>query len=137
MKLKAVLQKDGSEELRREIESRAFRQRVLDEVLKRHLRAPDFGPAEFYIQECDLAESDPMCNVRLTGLSVNRRRSTDDFHQATEALETMYADAIRRHLPFGQRCQLYVELHLDRPPLDEHSSIIERPPIYIVGARVE
>jgi len=102
--------------------------------LRRCLRVGDFGPAEFYIQHCDFAIGDePMCEVRLTGVSVNRRRATDDFHLALKELEQVYAEVIRQYLPTGKKCQLFVSLMLDRAPLGESSSLLERDPIYIVS----
>lgn len=110
-----------------------LRNDVLERVLRKHLRVGKFGPAEFYVQHCDLAiGNEPMCEVRLTGVSVNTRRATYDFHSALEELERVYTEVIRKHLSPGEKCQLFVSLMLDRAPLGESSSLLERDPIYVM-----
>lgn len=134
MKLKSVVHESCPETLLSALQSTSLRTSVLDRVLRPHLRVGEFGPAEFYIQHCDIAVGDePMCEVRLTGVSVNTRRATDDFRDALRELEQVYREVIEKLLPPGQRCQLFVSMMLDRAPLGESSSLLERDPVYIVS----
>lgn len=131
MKLKAVLEEDCSAALVALLESASFRAVILEEVLRRHLRVGNFGPAEFYIQKCDFAcGSDPMCEVRLTGVSVNKKRATQDFENALMALENIYRDVLRKHVT--KKCQLFVSLMTDRAPMHYSSTLLEREPVYIL-----
>lgn len=133
MKLKAVVQDGCPQGLVDDLESAAFRDSVLSRVLKGHLRVGDFGPAEFYIQKCDFAcGGGAMCEVRLTGVSVNKRRSTEDFENALEELERVYADVIKKHAEVVRtRTQLFVSLMTDKAPLGMDSTLLERMPIYV------
>lgn len=107
---------------------------VLERVLKRHLRVGEFGPAEFYIQQCDLAVcSEPMCEVRLTGVSVTTKRATDDFRAALAELEKVYKEVIEILLDPNEKLQLFVSLMLDQAPFGETSSLLEREPIYVLS----
>ncbi len=132
MKLKSVVHETCPEELLKVLQSKRLRTEVLERVLQPHLRVGKFGPAEFYIQHCDLAVGDePLCEVRLTGVSVNTRRATDDFRNALRELEQVYREVIEKHLPSGQHCQLFVSMMLDRAPLGEASSLLEQDPVYV------
>ena len=132
MKLKSVVHESCPEALRKSLESTTLRELVLERVLRKHLRVGEFGPAEFYVQHCDLAVGDePMCEVRLTGISVNTRRATDDFRNGLRGLEEVYSEILQALLPEGQKCQLFVSMMLDRPPLGESSSLLERDPIWV------
>ena len=132
MKLKAVVHESCPKELLDALQGITLREEVYKRVLRDHLRVNRFGPAEFYIQHCDLAVgNEPMCEVRLTGVSVNTSRATKDFHDALRELELVYKLTIQQYLPAGQKCQLFVSLMLDRPPLGESSSLLEREPIYV------
>jgi hypothetical protein len=132
MKLKAVLNNDCDPEVKSYLEGNIFRDSILREVLVPHLHVPiNFGPAEFYIQHCDLANSAPMCETRLTGVSVTKNRSTNDFHRALEALEASYKVNLEELLPHGQSCQLMVSMMLDQIPFGETSNLLERPPIMV------
>ena len=140
MKLKAVLKRGCPPELAQALESDEFDERVVMEVLVKYLHmSPNIGPAEFYIQECDYAggRRGDLCEVRLTGVSVNRKRSVDNFYQARRALERVYAETIHPFLKPGQRLQLMVSEMLDRPPDKEETSLIERtgkqPAVWITG----
>ncbi len=135
MKLKADLHAERPDAMQAAVESAAFRERVYKEVLSTHLRVPNgWGPAEFYIQQCDLAVgAGPMCEVRLSGVSVNSRRSTDDFRDARKALERIYTQTIKPFLQPGERLQMMVTIMLDRVPLDHNSTLIEADPIWITG----
>ena len=132
MKLKSVVHESCPEDLLNALQSAELRKQVLERVLQKHLRVGEFGPAEFYIQHCDIAVGDePLCEVRLTGVSVNKRRATDDFYAALCELEVVYKETIEKFLPRGQKCQLFVSMMLDRAPLGEQSSLLERDPIYV------
>lgn len=134
MKLKAELHKERRSDMQEAIESRAFRTWILTEVLERHLHVKNFGPAEFYIQESDFSVgSDPMCEVRLSGVSVSKRRSTQDFMDARDALERIYAETLRPFLRPGERLQLMVTVMLDRVPLDATSTLVEGDAVWIQG----
>ena len=132
MKLKAVLHKGAPEDMVHAIQRSAFRAEILN-LLRQNLRVGEFGPAEFYIQECDFAVgSDPMCEVRLTGVSVNERRATADFIQMRRALEELYYHALEPHvLEGGRRLQLMVSLMVDQVPFGLKSPLIEGEPIWI------
>lgn len=132
MKLKAVLHRGCHPEVITKLESPEFRQAILDDVLS-HLGAQGFGPAEFYIQACDFAvgESKPMCEVRLTGVSVTKSRSTQNFEDTLAALEQVYTDALRPHFASEEPIQLLVSLMLDRAPFGYTTALLERPALYI------
>ncbi len=133
MKLKAVLWKKAPRDLVEAVESEEFYSRVLLEVLGRCLRVIEFGPAEFYIQACDVAvgSTKPMCEVRLSGVSVTTKRSTQDYWDALCVLEDLYRETMEDLLPEESECQLFVAMMLDRPPLQESSSLLEREPVYV------
>lgn len=132
MKLKSVVHETCPKNLLAALQGTSLRTSVLERVLRPHLRVGEFGPAEFYIQHCDLAVGDePMCEVRLTGVSVNTRRATDDFRNALVELERVYREIIEKLLPSGQRCQLFVSVMLDRAPLGESTSLLEKDPTYV------
>lgn len=136
MKLKAVVAKGCPDKVIAALENSEFRNRIAITVLKEHLRLENPGPAEFYIQECDFAVGGgPMCEVRLTGVSVTKDRSTNDFHRAVEALEKCYREVLEQHLipslKEGEGCQLFVSIALDLAPLGETSNLIERQPIWL------
>jgi hypothetical protein len=134
MKLKAVLHKGCQPALVKHLQSQKFRSIILDEVLKRHLHVFNFGPAEFYIQECDFAcGSAPMCEVRLTGVSVTGNRATNDFVRALAALEHCYVTALEPYHTSAshRRCQLLVSMMLDRPPFGMTSPLLERDPVHV------
>lgn len=135
MKLKADLHEECPDAMRAAVESPAFRERIYREVLATHLRVPSgWGPAEFYIQQCDFAVgAGPMCEVRLSGVSVNRRRSTQDFFDARLALQVIYAFTITPFLKPGERLQLMTTLMLDRVPLGHDSNMIEDEAVWITG----
>lgn len=135
MKLKAEIHKERPAEMQAALESREFRTRILVEVLEPHLHVEKgFGPAEFYIQECDFSVgSDPMCEVRLSGVSATKRRSTQDFENARDALERIYAETIKPFLKPGDRLQLMATIMLDRVPFDATSTLVEGPAIWVVG----
>jgi hypothetical protein len=123
MKLKAVVHrgtKDGfipdcPEELVKALND--LHTCVSERVLLKHLHAVGFGPAEFYVQECDFAavgvSKFGFCEVRLTGVSVNDNRAPNDFVRARNELEAIYAELIKRYLPRGQKMQLFVSIMLD------------------------
>lgn len=115
MKLKAVVPSNFPEELRERMN--AIRPVVLERVIGRHLHRPEFGPAEFYVQICDEVDGmthDPMCEVRLSGVSVTPDRAPVDFFNARAELEEIYLELLKLHLP-GVKVQLMVSIMLDRP----------------------
>jgi len=134
MKLKAVIQRDCPVILRDAIEG--MRDEVMSRVIGPCLKRPNFGPAEFYIQECDVAVSkEGFCEVRLSGVSLARDRSEKDFDDARHALEALYAEKIRPYLPRGQRMQLMVSIMLDAPRRSNDSTLVEADPIWIDGEK--
>lgn len=107
---------------------------VMQRVVTLHLKRPNFGPAEFYVQKCDLADGETheqFCEVRLTGVSLARDRSIQDFSNACEALKLIYEELIQEYLPLGQKMQLYVQVYLDEAI--EGSTIVEKIPEWIQG----
>ncbi len=132
MKLKAVLNRGCTPEVTAMLESPEFWQAIRDDVLC-HLGAHDFGPAAAYLQACDFAVggSKPMCEVRLTGVSVTTGRSTQNFEDALAALERVYADALRPHFTPEEPIQLLVSVMLDQKPFGRESALLERPAVYI------
>ena len=136
MKLKAVVHSDCPQELICALQNGIFRTAVLLRVLVPHLHVPTgFGPAEFYVQHCDLSDSEPFCEIRLTGISVTTGRSTDDFDQAAESLEKVCKGIIKTWLPKGQKCQLMVSIMLDQVPFGKETALIERNAIWVESKR--
>ena len=141
MKLKAVLKLDCDPAMQAATESKSFYNEVLARVLIPHLHMKeDLGPAEFYIQQADMAvgREENLCEVRLSGVSTNRYRSTNDFFSARHALEKLYCETLQQFLKPNERLQLMVSLILDQPPFDLKTTLIERggsPAIWIEGAR--
>lgn len=135
MKLKAVIKRGCPAAFRRAIEG--MRKEVMDRVIGPNLHRPNFGAAEFYIQECDLAVSEEgLCEVRLSGVSLADDRSERDFDNARAALESLYREKIEKFLPMGERIQLMVSLMLDGPRRNG-SSLVEGPPATIEGKSAE
>lgn len=131
MKLKAVIQRGCPSQFRNAIE--AMRNEVMSRVIGPHLHRPDFGPAEFYIQECDEAVSEePLCEVRLSGVSLAYDRSEKDFDDARTALEMVYKRKIEEFFPTGINVQLMVSLMLDGPRKNG-SSLVEGPTEWVSG----
>jgi len=132
MKLKAVVNVGCPEDL--VIALNNIRGRILVEVLERHLRVKpgSFGPAEFYVQNCDFAVSEePFCEVRLTGISVSPARAADDFRNARNELEKIYAEVIHQHLLQGQKMQLFISVMADRSLPDGSPSLVEGNAIWV------
>lgn len=133
MKLKAVVRRGCPKAFRDAIES--MRTEVLRVVVGSCLHRPKFGPAEFYIQECDVAVSDQeLCEVRLSGVSLSRDRSEQDFDDARECLEMIYRRMIEAHYIVGDKCQLMVSIMLDGPRRDG-SSLVEGPAKWVDGKK--
>jgi len=139
MKLKAVLREGCLPAIKAAVESEPFELLVVNRVLVPHLHmSQDVGPAEFYIQESDVAvgRRRNLCEVRLSGVSVSKRRATDDFYKARHALERLYQETIFPFLAKDEQLQLMVCLMLDQAPYLEKTSLIERsgkPAIWITG----
>lgn len=132
MKLKSVVHDGCSDILLDALQGKVLQEMVLEKVLKDHLRVTGFGPAEFYTQKCDFAcSSEPMCEVRLTGVSVTESRATKDFDLALAELESIYKQIIESLLDPGQKLQLFVSMMLDQAPFGRKSSLLERDPIWV------
>lgn len=116
MKLKPAVSKDAPPDLVRALNG--VRQQVLDEVIGPHLHRPEFGPAEFYVQVCDIGDPSAglFCEVRLSGVSRTDDRTEEDFAAALDALANIYRRHIGMHLNAGQRMQLMVTIMVDTPP---------------------
>lgn len=141
MKLKAVLKFGCDPAMQAATESKDFYNKVLSQVLVPHLHMKgDLGPAEFYIQQADLAvgREENLCEVRLSVVSTNRSRATNDFFDARRALEELYRETLQPFVEANDRLQLMVSLILDQPPFDLKTTLIERqgsPAIWVAGAR--
>jgi len=147
MKLKAVVFDNCPQALTDSVE--LMRPDVMREVWIPHLKVPlDFGPAEGYIQvndisrrSPDMAETDGMCNIKLTevsGPTACIRRSIQDFYLAVDALTDLYRRKIKQHLPRGHRIQLFVVIVLDekipvRNKPGEFSPLVEGNPEWVEG----
>lgn len=112
---------------------------VMERVIGPILNRPDFGSAEFYVQKCDEVDGEthsPMCEVRLTGVSITTDRCQDDFFKARAELEKIYAEIIETHFGSGMEIQLMVSIMLDQP-LKNGSTLIEGtiPAIIIAGRK--
>jgi hypothetical protein len=115
MKLKAVVPDNFPKDLKDELN--AIREEVLKQVIGPYLHRPTFGPADFYVQKCDEVDGKthgPMCEVRLSGVSVTPDRTPEDFFKARTGIETIYYEKLKKYLP-DVRIQLMVSIMLDRP----------------------
>lgn len=136
MKLKATISRRVMESEGLIIALETIRSRVLNEVLKPCLKTGDFGPAEFFVQECDFANRathEPFCEARLTGVSINDDRAPNDFRRAVKKLFSIYKDVIEKLTKKGIKTQLYVSLMLDAPLPNTDSSIVEVGPEWVEG----
>ena len=96
----------------------------------------NFGPAEFYVQECDIARGGTpgfLCEVRLTGVSFNRKRSINDFYEAAKELHKIYAEAIKKFFQQSDRVQLFVCIMVDKPLPETNENLIETEPEWVNG----
>lgn len=137
MKLKATIAHDCLGSLEAALNN--IRYEVLNTVLVSHLHvSTKFGPAEFYVQQCDHAvrdDEDGLCEVRLSGVSLTDDRSYNDFEHAREELESLYKRLIEHHLEKGSRIQLLVLLMLDGPRRRNGSALVEGEPIWVPGKK--
>lgn len=136
MKLKAVILDNFPEELAWALDR--IRPIIMERVVGPILHRPGFGSAEFYVQRCDYVESsthEPMCEVRLSGVSLTDDRSTKDFYDARDEIEKIYAEILAAHLGPEISVQLMVCLMLDSPL--NGSTIVEgkTPAITVVGKK--
>lgn len=106
-----------------------------------HVDLETMGPAEAYLQECDFMRprrNDARgCEVRMSGVSNNGRRSGADFDNAREALERIYKEIIEQNLRKGARIQLYVVIMIDMPYTDSQgnrTTLVEGKAIWVDGA---
>lgn len=144
MKVKAAVTKGIPEQVVETLNSPELAQLVFTKVAQKHLRVGKMGPAEFYVQECDLAVSCDKslgCEVRLTGVSRNRYRSEQDFYDALNALEKEYRKAIENSLPArsDKRIQLFCVLMLDgfiTTPDGKETNMLETEPIWLKSTLV-
>jgi len=134
MKLKAVVPDNCPKELIEALNK--MRPAVMERVIGPHLKRPDFGPAEMYVQVCDIADGDThklFCEARLTGVSLADDRSKADFRNARAELERIYKELIQMFLPVKKEMQLYVQIYLDEAI--DGSTIVEQGPAWIQGMR--
>lgn len=131
MKLKAVVNKNCPPELIENLDN--LHALVLKMVLQEHLKVKNFGPAEFYVQKCDFAQSEKsFCEVRLSGASMTDDRAPNDFRRSRDALERIYQGRIEKYLPKGKEMQLFVMIMLDTP-LPNGSTLVEGEAKWIKG----
>lgn len=123
------------------LNSRKFAGEVVRRVVGPHLKSPKPGPAEFYLQECDMAvslEDAAGVEVRLSGVSgptTATRRSIDDYANALTELVAIYMETIERLLTQGYRIQLFVTLMTDTPVpyKGQMTTLLESEPFWIKG----
>lgn len=136
MKIKAVVHPDSPPEFIKFL-NEEIGINILNEVLVPCLHvSKDFGPAEAYIQECDLARGcNPgfLCEVRLTGVSLNRKRAVDDFDRTKNELVRLYREAIKRFFPKGKRVQLFISVMVDKPLPLSGENLLETDPEWVEG----
>ncbi len=132
MKLKAVLYDGCPQQLLTSIHSADFRSLILKEVLIPHLHvSPEIGPAEFYIQVSDHSTDKwPMCVVNLTGVSLSKSRSTQDFINVVQKLQHTYITTISPHLTVSERMQIFTIMSLDGIPFGLTTNLIESEPLW-------
>lgn len=125
----------------------ALAQRVMDEVLVKHLQVPSrnsegaWGPAEYFDQETDRMipwdSTNIGVDVTLSGVSFTARRAVMNFWNATSALANVYRETIESSLLVDQRAQLLVRMALDKPVeyLDRPgtTTLLEEGPVWIEG----
>ena len=97
----------------------------------------DPGPAAIFVQHCDFMDEDPSglgCNVVLSDVTPNDKRSVQDLRDAIDTV----ADMIRRHIqnsvPIGQEVQLFVVLFLSEA-LPSGEQTLEKGPEWVPGAK--
>lgn len=118
-----------------ETNSPELRDRSYDLVKVPHLRVPlagslrEYGPGEDFTQDSDRTVPSKRhkgvigVDVTLSGISKTSRRADDDFWNALDEMQELYADVIRRNLLVGMKAQLYVRMAVDKPiPLREDKS---------------
>ncbi len=123
MKLKAVLinfdpHASETDALLEALHSAALLESVEDRVIRGALRSSEMGPAEWYLQECDMGRHPSGkrgVEVRLTGVSKTWKRSDADFTSAREELLDIYRKAIEKNLSARRECQLFVAVMVDAP----------------------
>ena len=136
MKLKAVVLDTFPKELVRALNK--IRPIIMEKVIGPILKRPNFGSAEFYVQNCDTVDDEthkPMCEVRLTGVSVTEDRCIKDYFNARAEIERIYKEVIANNLVQGVEVQLMVSAMLDQPV--KGSTLIEGevPTITVIGEK--
>ncbi len=114
MKLKAAVAHSTPDKLVRALEN--LRERVAQDVLAGPLGSPNYGPAEFYVQDCDYGDPSAglFVEARLTGVS---RRDDRNFEGALAALREVYVSTIKQNLKSGRHLQLMVTIMVDLEPV--------------------
>lgn len=126
MKIKAVVPDNLPESLKAALNG--IRPILMTRVIGPHLHRESFGPAEFYVQLCDEVDGRthaPMCEVRLTGVSLTDDRCKTDFYKARAEIEKIYAETLAEHLPLNVELQLMVSIMLDKPLSSGGSTLVE------------
>lgn len=142
MKIKPAVTEGTPEPVLEALNSKHIARRIYTEVLQGPLRVKSMGPAEWYIQRADetieVEEGSFGCEVRLTGVSRNPKRSEQDFWDAREVLERIYRETIEENLPVGMKMQLFVAIMLDAPIRDERgrdTTIVEGDAVWVEGKK--
>ncbi|MEK7645243.1 MAG: hypothetical protein AAB391_02925 [Patescibacteria group bacterium] len=130
MKLKATAHAGLPESLLNALNE--IRPKVVRGVLAPHLKVSlKIGPAEFFVQQSDLADAathEFFVHVGLSGVSLNNERSNNDFTRALEALVALYKHEIVtcKDLAGTEKLvQLFVVIYLDGKHPVTGSSLIE------------
>jgi len=126
MKYKCVLDEDCPQGLARVLETMG--DEVIERVIGPHLHRWNFGPAEIFHQNNDLAYSTRghLCVATLSMVSLTDDRCNDDFLKARDELERLCREKIEKYLPVGERMQLMVVIALDGPR--KGSNLVEGDP---------
>lgn len=145
MKLKAVVSRNLPPELLEALNSSEVADTFRDIVVEYlNVRPSDFGPATHYVQETDMVV--PMSNgqtgieIMLSKVSLSPRRSAQSFRDTLEAFKKFYIALIQRHLPEGEKTQLFCVLALDGPvkfPGEEPTSLVELPAVMVDGLKLK
>ncbi len=118
---------------------------VYEQVLARHLRVGDFGPAEYFTQKSDRmtrAGTNDIIgfDVTLSGLSVTARRAQKDFWDGLEELHRIYSQVASEHLVPELRAQVFTRMALDKPieyfDRSGSTSLLENGPTLVDGSAI-
>lgn len=101
------------------LSSTEFAAKLLTTVVGNALGVHDVldRPSEYYLQNADegpsASEGKMGVEVRLTGVSRNNRNSKQ-FKDASVILQTITKSAVKKHIPRGQRCQVFTVVMCDK-----------------------